>query len=58
MARQAMKKAKDSQNIIVGLYPTKKKVSLRHYIRAYGLKVSDVKKVAKEIGIEPCLSGK
>jgi hypothetical protein len=57
MARHATKKAKDSQNIIVGFYPPTKTVSLRDYIQAYGLKVSDVKKVAKEIGIEPCLSG-
>jgi len=42
--------------VITGYYP--QKTSLRDYIQIYGLKVSDVKKAAKEIGIKPCLNGR
>jgi hypothetical protein len=48
---------KGTSNIIVGVYPPKGPVTLWDYIHAYGLKVADVKKVAKQIGVEPCLKG-
>ena len=58
----AVTKAKKTErkrlsNVVVGVYPPKGTVTLRDYIRAYGFKVADVKKVAKQIGIEPCLNG-
>ncbi len=45
-----------ASNVIVGLYPPKKKVTLRDYIEAYGLKVGEVRKIAREIGVKPCLT--
>jgi hypothetical protein len=51
------RKPKGTSNVIVGLYPPKKPVTLRDYIKAYGLKVSEVRKVAKGMGIKPCLNG-
>ena len=50
-------KIKVPSNVIVGLYPPKKRVTLSHYIKAYGWKVSEVRKVAKKMGIKPCLNG-
>jgi hypothetical protein len=51
------RKTKVASNVIVGMYPPKKPVTLRDYIKAYGWKVSDVRRVAKELGIKPCLNG-
>ena len=51
------RETKGSHNVIMGFYPPTKSVTLMDYIRAYGLKVNEVKKAAKEIGIEPCLNG-
>jgi hypothetical protein len=51
------RKVKAASNVIVGMYPPKKRVTLRDYIKAYGWKVSEVRKVAKRMGIKPCLNG-
>jgi hypothetical protein len=51
------RKAKVPSNVIVGMYPPKKRVTIHDYIKAYGWKVSEVRKVAKEMGIKLCLNG-
>jgi hypothetical protein len=56
MAVTKAKPRKKASNIIVGLYPPKKKMTLRDYIKTYGLKVGKVRKIAREIGVEPCLA--
>jgi hypothetical protein len=55
MAATKAKPRKKASNVIVGLYPPKRRMTLRDYINAYGLKESEVRRIAREIGVKPCL---
>ena len=57
VAKFKKREPKESHNVILGFYPPKRPVTLKDYIRVYGLRINEVKKIAKEIGIEPCLNG-